>query len=97
MPSFSKVRRTGKADCSTSRMISAFSDAEYLILEFPIPRHAFFEQTVFEGQFRHDHLQGAGLAAKVLHLVRGCCPRRVASQPLRRVRFLEGAQVPWLS
>src|SRR5215472_14517569 len=50
-------------------------------LEFPIPRHAFFEQTVFEGQF-HDLLQRTGLSAQVLHLVRGCCPRRVASQPL---------------
>jgi hypothetical protein len=36
----------------------------------PIRDHAFFEQTVFEGQFGHDLLQGVGLAAKVLDLVR---------------------------
>jgi hypothetical protein len=29
MPSFSSVRLTGRSDCPTSRIISAFSDAEY--------------------------------------------------------------------
>ena len=46
-------------------------------LVLPIRDHAFFEQTVFEGQFGHNLLQGAGLAAQILHLVRG-----IASQPL---------------
>src|SRR4029450_797247 len=92
MPSFSRVRLTGRDDCSTSRMISSFSDAEYLIPRPPSaiayhdcsahPRACFFEQTVFKRQFGHDLLQGAGLAAQVLHLVRGCCARRIASQPL---------------
>jgi hypothetical protein len=31
MPTFSSVRRTGKADSSTSRMISSFSEAGYLM------------------------------------------------------------------
>src|ERR1700722_17626939 len=31
MPSFSSVRRAGQGDCSTSRMISVLSDAEYLM------------------------------------------------------------------
>src|ERR1700720_450537 len=51
-------------------------------LVLPIRDHAFFEQTVFEGQFGHNLLQGAGLAAQILHLVRGRGPRRIASQPL---------------
>ena len=72
MPSFSSVRLTGRGDCSASRMISSFSDAEYL---------AFFEQTVFERQFGHDLLQGAGLEAQVLHLVSRRA-RRIASEPL---------------
>src|SRR5208282_699939 len=48
----------------------------------PIPDHAFFEQTVFEGQFGDDLLQGTGLAAQVLDLIRGRGAGRVASQPL---------------
>jgi transposase InsO family protein len=42
MPSFSSVRLTGRADCSTSRMISAFWDAEYLMPRPPHPRSRFF-------------------------------------------------------
>jgi hypothetical protein len=35
-----------------SRKISSLSEAGYLIVAFsPIRRHAFFEQTIFEGQF----------------------------------------------
>jgi transposase InsO family protein len=47
-------------------------------LALPIRDHAFFEQTVFQRQFRHNFLQGAGLTAQILHLVRGRCARRVA-------------------
>src|ERR1700724_4824552 len=82
MPSFSSVRRTGRADCPTSRIISAFSDAEYLMPRPPHPRSRFFEQTVFERQFSDDLLQCAGLAAQVLYLVRGCCAGRIAGEPL---------------
>src|ERR1700730_2399985 len=48
----------------------------------PHPRSRFFDQTVFEGQSRHDLLQSRCLAAKVFDLVRGCGPRRIASEPL---------------
>src|SRR2546430_12579925 len=48
----------------------------------PIRRHAFFEQTIFEGELGHDLLQRAGLATQVLDLVRGRGPGRIASQSL---------------
>src|SRR6476469_3368570 len=38
MPSFSNVRPAGRWDCSTSRMISSFSEAGYLIPRLPHPR-----------------------------------------------------------
>ena len=50
MPSFCKVRRTGKCDCSTRRMISTPSDEGYLIRGLPIPNHAFFR-----GPARRQH------------------------------------------
>ena len=81
MPSLSSVRLAGKCDCSTSRMISAFSDAGYHLLVFPIPAHAFFKQAVLQGEIGHDLLQGGGLTAKVLHLAGRCGPRRVPRQP----------------
>src|SRR5262245_51498776 len=82
MPIFSSVRRTGKADSSTSRMISSFSEAGYSCGVLPIRRHAFFQQTIFEGQLSYDLLQRAGLASQVLDLVRGRGPGRIASQSL---------------
>jgi hypothetical protein len=96
MPSFSSVRLTGMGDCSTSRMISAFSDAGYLMPRPPIRDHAFFEQTVFQRQFRHNFLQGAGLTAQILHLVRGRRARRVAGEPLlpRLEEILRPAVIP---
>ena len=42
MPIFSSVRRTAKADFSTSRMISSFSEAEYLMRRLPHPPSRFF-------------------------------------------------------
>src|SRR5271154_2950053 len=81
MPSFSSVRRAGKCDCSTSRMISILSDAEYLMPRLPHPRSCFFEQSVFEGEIGDDLLQGLRLAPKILHLVRGRSARRVAGEP----------------
>jgi transposase len=38
MPSWARVRRTGSGDCSTSRMISSFSAAGYLMRRPPQPR-----------------------------------------------------------
>src|ERR1700737_3942582 len=51
-------------------------------LALPTRDHSFFEQTVFQCPFGPNLLQGAGLTAQILHLVRGRGPRRVASQPL---------------
>jgi hypothetical protein len=42
MPSFSSVRFTGRCDCSTSRMISSFSEAGYLMRRPPHPPSCFF-------------------------------------------------------
>src|SRR6478736_1547061 len=42
MPSLSKVRLAGRCDCSTNWMISAFSDAEYLMRRPPHLRSCFF-------------------------------------------------------
>ena len=41
-PEFASVRRTGRWDCSTRRMISSFSEAGYLIHRLPHPRSCFF-------------------------------------------------------
>ena len=48
MPSFSRVRFTGKCVCSTSRIICNFSDAGYLIPRRPHPRACFFEQVILQ-------------------------------------------------
>src|SRR4051812_49079059 len=82
MPILSRVRRTGKADCSTSRMISSFSAAGYLMWRPPHPRSAFFKKTIFQRQLRHDLLQRASLATQVLHFVRRRRPGGIASQAL---------------
>src|SRR5215472_6809692 len=82
MPSFAKVWRTGSGDCSTSRMISSFSTARYLIRRPPSPDRAFFQQPVLERELSHDLLQRAGLPAQRLDLVRGCGSRSVAGQAL---------------
>ena len=42
IPSVASVRRTGRRDCSTRRMISSFSEAGYLIARLPHPRSCFF-------------------------------------------------------
>jgi hypothetical protein len=39
------------------RMISVLSDKEYFTRRLPIPDHAFFEQSVLEGEIGHDLLQ----------------------------------------
>src|ERR1700727_600590 len=81
MPSFSSVRRAGQGDCSTGRMISVLSDAEYLMPRLPHPRSCFFEQSVFEGEIGHDLLQRLRFAAEILHLVGSRGARRVAGKP----------------
>jgi hypothetical protein len=82
MPSLSSVRLAGRCDCSTSRMISSFSEAGYLIRRRPHPDHAFFEQPQFQRLFGHDLFQVMGLATQMLDLVDGGRTRRVAGQPL---------------
>lgn len=58
-----QVRLTDRCDCSTSRMISSFSAAGYLILGLPQPRSCFFEQTVFKAEIGHKFLQCQSLGA----------------------------------
>src|SRR3954467_1873783 len=82
MPICSNDRRTGRWDCSTSWMISSFSAAGYLIRRPPIPPHAFFENTVFQGQIGNPLLERHGLATQIVDLVRGGGPSRIASQAL---------------
>src|SRR5215831_6200376 len=80
MPSFARVWRTGSGDCSTSRMISSFSPAAYLMRRLPQPRSCFFQQPVLEHQLGNDLFQRAGLPTQILDLVRGRGPRGVAGQ-----------------
>src|ERR1700758_3998658 len=47
----------------------------------PIPDHAFFEQSVFEGEVSDPLLQSLCLAAEILPLVGGRSARRVAGKP----------------
>ena len=58
----------------------------------PIRRHAFFEQTVLQGQIGDHLLERRGLTPKIVDLVRGGGPGYIASQadpaivPRRSVR-----------
>ena len=68
---------------STSRMISSFSEAEKQSrLVLPIRRHAFFEQTVFQGQIGDNLLERGRLTPQILDLVRSCGTSRVTGQAL---------------
>src|ERR1700693_4892548 len=80
MPSFSSVRRTGRWDCSTRRIISSFSEAGYLIPRLPHPRSCFFKQAQFERLLSHDRLEFLRLTPQVLDLAIGRRPCRVARQ-----------------
>src|SRR6185369_4295003 len=80
MPGLSSVRLAGRCDCSTSSILSAFSDEGYLMPRPPHPRSCFFEHTVFQGEVRHDLLEGCGLTTKVLHLAGRCGTCRIARQ-----------------
>ena len=42
--SLSSVRRTAKCDCSTNRMVSSFSEVNYLIPRPPIPDRAYLSR-----------------------------------------------------
>src|SRR6202035_5454184 len=82
IPICPSVRRTGRWDCSTSRMISSFSEAEYLMPRPPHPPSRFFEQTVFQGQIGDNLLERGRLTSQVLDLVRSCGTSRVTGQAL---------------
>src|SRR4029077_18435466 len=69
---FVQVRLAGRCDCSTSWMISAFSDAGYLMPRPPHPRSCFFKQAVLQGEIGHDLLQGSGLTTKIFHFAGRC-------------------------
>src|ERR1700730_10080098 len=83
MPSLSSVRLTARADCPTSRIISAFSDAEYLMPRPPHPRSRFFRADGFRAsvQRRPPSVRwprGAGPLPRP-RLLRGPYRRRAAS------------------
>src|SRR5664280_2792012 len=82
MPKRSRVRRTGRSDCSTSRMISSFSVAGYLMRRRPHPRSCFFKQTVFQERLSQRFFQLPELSADILHLVRGSVAGGIAGKPL---------------
>src|SRR5690606_13575070 len=66
------ARRSGLSPASRMQGIS--------FVVSPIRDHAFFEQTVLQGEIGHTFLQITGLTAQVLHLVRGRSTRSVTSQ-----------------
>src|SRR4028118_1544881 len=101
MPSFSKVRLTGRGGGANRRRVAARGGARRTgrrrrpraavtaaptappsgcprpsrrrgtsCVVAPSPAHAFFEQAVLDREVGHNLLQGAGLAAQLLHLVR---------------------------
>jgi len=82
MPILAKVRRTGRCDFSTSRMISSLFGPRCLIRGRPQPLSRFFEQPVFKAEIGHQLLQCESLSAQVLHLasirLAGC----ITGQPL---------------
>src|SRR5215467_2068025 len=80
-PIGASVRRIESDDCSTSSMISNFSDAEYLMKRLPHPRERFFEQAVFDQELSQGLLELARLSFELLDLVRGGLTRRVAGEP----------------
>src|SRR3981189_3052378 len=55
-------------------------DISFAVL--PIRRHAFFEQTVLQGQIGNHLLERHGLPTQIVDLVRGGSPGRIASQAL---------------
>src|SRR3981189_2826947 len=55
-------------------------DISFAVL--PIRRHAFFEQTVLQGQIGDHLLERRGLTPKIVDLVRGGGPGCIASQAL---------------
>src|SRR5215468_12460734 len=81
IPIGASVRRIESDDCSTSSMISNFSDAEYLMKRPPHPRERFFEQAVFDQELSQGLLELARLSFELLDLVRGGLTRRVAGEP----------------
>src|SRR5271155_2415527 len=88
MPSVCSVRRAGRWECSTRRMISSFSEAGTLIPRLPHPRSCFFKQPQFERLFGHDLFQLLGLALEVLDFTIGRRPGRV-DHPAPRGSFLQ--------
>src|ERR1700758_5489846 len=82
MPIGASVRRIESDDCSTSSMISNFSDAEYLMKRPPHPRERFFEQAVFDQNLSQGLLELARSVLEPLALGRGRLAPRVPGEPL---------------
>ena len=66
-----KVRIIGNDDRSTSRMVSNFSEAVYLIYLRPHRRERFFKQTVLHHQFDQSLFELVQFIAQVLNLFAG--------------------------
>src|SRR5665811_778139 len=81
MPSVSSVRRAGRWDRSTRRMISSFSEAGYLIPRCPHPQSYFFKQAQFQGLLGDDFLQRPGFLSQIPDLAAGRRTRGIAGQP----------------
>ena len=82
MLSFSSARRTGRCDCSTSRIVPSFSEAEYLIPRLPHPRPCSFDRAVFQREIANHDLHVPYLPVKILHLSDGRRAGRVPCQAL---------------
>ena len=82
MPSICSVGLAPRWDCSTRRMISSFSGAEYLFLAFPHPRSSFFEKPVLQQLLCQCLLQIVRLGTQCLNLVRTGLSGRVAGKTL---------------
>src|SRR3954453_6003287 len=80
MPGDFKGRRVLVWICPDPHRTRRWPDISFAVL--PIPRHAFFENTVFQGQIGNHLLERHGLATQIVDLVRGGGPSRIASQAL---------------
>ena len=81
MPICASVRRTGRGDVSTVRMISSFSEAAIShARSSPSRDHAFFEQAVLERHLGQRLFELTGLGTQTLDLVGGRLAGGVAGE-----------------
>ena len=82
MPSICSVGLAARWDCSTRRMISSFSDAEYLFLALRHHRSCFFENPVLQQLLGQCLLQVVRLGTQCLNPNRTGLSGRVAGKTL---------------